>query len=175
MVIRSTTDAVPRPQMPPFVINRVFEAPRVLVWKAWTERERLARWWGPKGFAVDILKADVRPGGVFHFGMRSKGGRQHWGRFDYREIVAPERLVFTVAFADENGNVARNPFDADWPLQMLSTVTFAERQALTTVTVTQAPMMPSAAERKAFEAGRESMRAGWNGTCDKLALYLAKP
>jgi uncharacterized protein YndB with AHSA1/START domain len=107
--------------------------------------------------------------------MRSKGGRQHWGRFDYREIVAPERLVFTVAFADENGNVARNPFDADWPLQMLSTVTFAERQALTTVTVTQAPMMPSAAERKAFEAGRESMRAGWNGTCDKLALYLAKP
>jgi uncharacterized protein YndB with AHSA1/START domain len=161
--------------MSPFVISRDFEAPRALVWKAWTERERLARWWGPKGFTVDILKADVRPGGVFHFGMRSKGGQQHWGRFDYREIVAPERLVFVVSFADKKGNVARNPFDADWPLQMLSTVIFAERQALTTVTVTQAPMMPSAAERKAFEAGRESMRAGWNGTCDQLAAYLAKP
>ena len=161
--------------MPPFVISRVFDAPRALVWKAWTERERLARWWGPKGFTVDILKADVRPGGVFHYGMRSKGGQQHWGRFDYREIVAPERMVFVVAFADEKGNVTRNPFDADWPLQVLSTVTFIEHESRTAVTVTWAPLMPSAAERRAFEAGRESMRAGWNGTCDQLAAYLAKP
>src|SRR5258706_14903907 len=73
-----------------FVITRVFAAPRELVWKAWTERDRLMQWFGPKGFTMPTAKMDFRPGGVFHYCMRSAEGHEMWGTFVYREIVAPE-------------------------------------------------------------------------------------
>lgn len=175
MTPRKTTSTATDTEDSAFVIERTFDAPRALVWKAWTERDRLARWWGPKGFKVEVREIDLRPGGVFHYGLRSANGQQHWGRFVYREIVAPKRLVFTVSFADEKGSVTRHPWDANWPLEMLSTVTFAEHEGRTTVTVTQLPLNATETERKVFAAGRESMRAGWTGTCDQLAEYLAKP
>ncbi|MBI4275605.1 MAG: SRPBCC domain-containing protein, partial [Rhizobiales bacterium] len=77
-----------------FVISRVFDAPRKLVWKAWTEAERLAQWWGPKGCTIRVVKLDVRPGGIFHYAMQFKPGHDMWGRFIYREIAAPERLIY---------------------------------------------------------------------------------
>jgi len=71
-----------------FVISRVFDAPRELVWKAWTEAPRLAQWWGPKGCTIRVVKLDVRPGGIFHYAMQYKPGHDMWGRFIYREIAA---------------------------------------------------------------------------------------
>ncbi len=77
------------------VITRVFDAPRDLVFKAWTEPERLMRWWGPKGFTTPFCKVDLRPGGVFHYCLRSPEGRDVWGKGVYREIVEPERIIYT--------------------------------------------------------------------------------
>ena len=77
---------------PAFLFTREFDAPRDLVFKAWTERERLQEWWGPQGFGIRVAKLDLRPGGVFHYGMQTPDGREVWGRFAYREIAAPERL-----------------------------------------------------------------------------------
>jgi len=82
------------------VITRVFDAPRLLVFKAWTEPEHLVRWWGPRGFTTPSCKMDVRPGGAFRFHMRSPEGTDHWLRGAYREIVEPERLVFSWAWED---------------------------------------------------------------------------
>jgi len=93
-----------------FSITRVFDAPRDLVWKAFTESERLLQWWGPKGFTMRVAKLDLRPSGVFHYSMRSPEGRDMWGKFVYREIVAPERIVFVNSFSDEAGNLTRHPF-----------------------------------------------------------------
>lgn len=174
MAPKTTTNAAVADEQP-FRITRTFDTPRALVWKAWTEREHLARWWGPKGFKVDIRSIDLRPDGVFHYGMLSANGQQHWGRFVYREIIAPERLVFVVSFADEKGVVTRNPWDANWPLQTLSTVTFTELEGKTTVTVEWVPLDATDIEKKTFYAGRESMRAGWTGTCDQLDEYLTRP
>jgi uncharacterized protein YndB with AHSA1/START domain len=157
-----------------FVIARTFAAPRALVWKAWTESDRLARWWGPKDFAILSCTVDLRPGGVFHYHLRSPDGQDVWGRFVYREIVAPERLVFIVSFSDEKGGVTRHPWSATWPLHILSTVTFAEHDGKTTVTVRWVPHAATDTERETFDAGRESMRQGWTGTLDQLAAYLAK-
>lgn len=98
-----------------FVIARVFNAPRELVWKAWAERERLMQWFGPKGFTMPIAKMDFRPGGTFHYCLRSADGKEMWGKFVYREIVAPERIVLVNSFSDENGNLTRHPFSASWP------------------------------------------------------------
>ena len=175
MTPKATTSTAAVAKERPFIITRTFDAPRALVWKAWTERERLARWWGPKGFVVEVLRLDLRPGGIFHYGLRSANGQQHWGRFVYREIAAPERLVFVVTFADKDCNVVRHPWDANWPLEMLSTVTFVERAGKTAVTVTWVPLNATDVEERTFYAGRESMRAGWTGTCDQLERYLAKP
>jgi len=157
-----------------FVITRVFDAPRERVWKAFTESERLMHWWGPKGFTMQVAKLDLRPGGVFHYGMRSPDGRDMWGRFVYREIVAPARLVCVVSFTDEGGNPVRHPMSPTWPLEVLNTMTLSEHDGKTTLTVHGVPINATEEERKTFEAGRDSMKQGFTGTLDQLADYLAK-
>lgn len=157
-----------------FVISRTFDAPRELVWKAFTDPERMKHWWGPKGFTVRLARMDLRPGGTFHYCLRSPAGHDMWGKFVYREIAAPERLVFVNSFSDEKGSVTRHPMHLAWPLEILSTVTFAEHEGRTTLTIRSVPINATNEERKTFEDGRESMRQGWTGTLDQLAGYLAK-
>jgi uncharacterized protein YndB with AHSA1/START domain len=158
----------------PFVISRTFDAPRDLVWKAYTEPDRLAQWWGPKGFTMISTKVDLRPGGVFHYGMRGPDGKEMWGKFIYREIVPPELLVFIVSFSDEAGGVTRHPFSATWPLQVMNRVTLTEEDGKTTVTIAGAPHEASDEERETFSAARKGMEAGFKGTFDQLAEYLAR-
>ncbi len=161
--------------MKPFEITRVFDAPRDKVWKAWTEAERLKQWWGPAGFKVHTSKVDLRPGGIFHYGMKAPDGSDMWGRFTYREIKAPERLVFIVSFSDPKGGLTRHPGHAAWPLETLSTVTFTEQGGKTKVTVQWIPADSSTeAERKTFDEGRDSMKQGWGGTMDQFAAYLGQ-
>lgn len=161
-------------EIEPFVISRVFDAPRDLVWKAWTEADRLKEWFGPKGFTMGTCRLDFRPGGTFHYSMRGPDGKEMWGKFVYREIVAPERIVLVNSFSDEKGGITRHPFSATWPLEMLSTTTLAEHQGKTTMTIQWRPLHPTEAELKTFEAGRKGMEQGWTGTFDQLAEYLAK-
>jgi len=158
----------------PFVISRVLDAPRDKVWKAWTEVEHLKQWWGPKGFVVTHCKIDLRPGGTMHYCLRSPDGNDMWGRFVYREIVKPERLVWINSFSDEKGGVTRHPMSLDWPREMLTTVSFAEHKSGTLVTVQWIPIDASEAERRTFEAGRDSMKQGWTGTFEQLEQYLAR-
>jgi len=159
----------------PFIITRVFDAPRDRVWKSWTEAERLKQWWGPKGFTVKQCKIDLRPGGIMHYCLQMPDGNEMWGKFVYREIVKPERLVFVNSFSDPKGGVTRHPGHAAWPLEMLSTVTFEAQGGKTKVTVQWAPLDTwTDLERKTFDDGRESMKQGWTGTCDQFDAYLAK-
>ena len=97
-----------------------------------------------------------------------------WGKFVYREVKPPERLVFVNSFSDEKGNIIRAPFSADWPLEVLSTLTFEEQNGKTTLTLRGVPLNASDAERKAFEGMFGSMQQGWGGTLDQLAQHLAK-
>jgi uncharacterized protein YndB with AHSA1/START domain len=156
-----------------FVIARVFDAPRDKVWQAWTDAARLKQWWGPKGFKVHTCKLDLKPGGVFHYGMTTPDGKDMWGKFIYREIAAPKKLVFVVSFSDPQGGVARHPWNANWPLHILSTVEFDEQgPGKTKVTVRWVPHEATDIERKTFDEGRESMKQGWGGTFDQFADYL---
>jgi uncharacterized protein YndB with AHSA1/START domain len=157
-----------------FTITRVFDAPNELVFKAWTESERLKQWWGPKGFAMLSLKLDFRPGGVFHYCMRAPNGSEMWGKFVYREIAAPERIVFVNSFSDEKGNLTRHPLSPSWPLEVLNTLTFTERAGKTTLRLRGRPINATEEECKFFEAGFTSMQQGFGGTFDQLAAYLAK-
>jgi uncharacterized protein YndB with AHSA1/START domain len=157
-----------------FVITRVFAAPRRRMWQAWTDPAQLEKWWGPKGFKAKVVKLDLKPGGIFHYRLTSPQGQEMWGKFVYREIVPEERLVFLSSFSDKAGGVTRHPMAPDWPLQMLSTISFAEKDGRTTVTVRWEPYEATEAERKVFTAGHESMTGGWTGTLDQLEAYLSK-
>ena len=156
-----------------FVITRTSDAPRDLVWQAWTERDLLSQWWGPKGMGTDVLALDVRPNGTFHYAMIPAEGERSYGKFVYQEIVAPERLVFRNGFANEAGEYIRAPFGMDWPLEILTTVTFEEIDGGTRLILSIVPIDPTDAERASFEGMYESMTQGFNGTFDRLTELLA--
>ncbi|MEA2988570.1 MAG: hypothetical protein QOG83_1281 [Alphaproteobacteria bacterium] len=168
------TAGQPETASPDFVVTRVFDAPRDLVWKAFTDPERMKEWWGPKGFSVITSKMDLRPGGTYHYGMKAPDGAAIWGKFIFREIVAPERMVFINSFSDEAGGQTRHPMAPTWPLELLSTFTFEDVGGKTKVTIRWAPHNASEEERKTFDAGHDSMRQGWGGTMEQLQTYLAK-
>ena len=157
-----------------FILSRTFDAPRDVVFRAFTEPERMKHWWGPKGFTVIASTMDLRPGGTYHYGLKAPDGGAMWGKFVYREVATPERLVFVNAFSDENGGITRHPMSPTWPLEMLSTFGFTEEHGRTTFTVTWSPLDPSPEERATFDAAHDGMRQGWSGTMDQLAAYLAK-
>ena len=153
------------------VISRVFDAPRELVFKTWTEPEHFVRWWGPKDYTTPFCKIDLRPGGVMHHCMRSPDGRDIWSKGVFREIVVPERLVLTDSFADAQGNVvpaAHYGMSPDWPLEALVTVTFDEHAGgkKTKLTVRHAGIPPG--------ADRDGAQQGWSESLERLAEYLAK-
>ena len=151
------------------VITRVFDAPRELVFRAWSEPERAMRWWGPKGFTTPVCKIDFRVGGKFLNCMRSPDGKDYWSTGVYREIVEPERIVCTDSFADAEGNVvpaSHYGMVGDFPMEMLVTVTFEDQGGKTKLTLRHAGMPAG--------ENREGANQGWNESFDKLAEYVAK-
>jgi len=157
-----------------FVITRVFNAPREMVWRAWTEREQLMQWFGPKGFTMPHAEIDLRPGGLLHYAMRSPDGHEMWGKWIFREIVAPERLVLVSSFSDAQGGITRHPMSANWPLETLSTTTFEEHDGKTMLTIRWSPLNATESEMKTFSEAHRGMEQGWGGTFEQLAAYLAK-
>jgi uncharacterized protein YndB with AHSA1/START domain len=160
-----------------FVISRTFDAPRALVFQAFAEAERLAQWWGPKGFTIHVSKFEFRPGGVFHYRMAGPDGFDMWGQFFFREIVAPERIVWVNTFSDPAGNVTRAPFGESlqsYPLEVLNTVALDEQAGQTTLTIRAVPINATAQEHAAFQSIFDSMQEGYGGTLDQLAAYLAR-
>lgn len=157
-----------------FVLSRVFDAPRALLWQCFTEPERMKQWWGPKGFKVLHSKMDLRVGGTYHYGMQAPDGKAMWGKFTFREIVPQQKLVQITSFSDEKGGITRHPLTPTWPLQVLSTFAFEDAPGgKTKFTVRWSPYEATAEEQATFDAGRASMTQGWGGTMDQLAAYLA--
>src|SRR5438093_4346652 len=106
------------------VITRVLDAPRELVFEAWTDPEQVVQWWGPRGFTTTIHEVDVRPGGVWRFVMHGPDGTDYGNRVDFLEVVAPERLVYN-----------HGPDGESEGLSFRSTVTFEEEGRGTRLTL----------------------------------------
>jgi uncharacterized protein YndB with AHSA1/START domain len=158
-----------------FVMSRVFDAPRDLVWKCFTDPEHLKHWWGPKGVKVVKSEMDLRPGGTYHYAMQVPGGLVMWGKQVYREITPKDRLVFVNSFSDENGGLTRHPMAPTWPIETMSIFTFEDQPGnKTKFTVRWCPHNATEEERKTFDAGHASMTQGWSGTMEQLEAYLAK-
>jgi len=94
--------AVKSAKVEPFIISRTFDAPRALVVRAWTEREHLMHWWGPKGVTVLPGRLELKKGGIFHYALQLPDGNVMWGKWVIREVALPDRLVWVNNFSDEN-------------------------------------------------------------------------
>ena len=164
------TDAPTTAEERVLVIERIFDAPRELVWKAWSDPQLAMRWWGPKGFTSPACEIDFRVGGKMLLAMQSpefNAGQPIWSTGVYIEIVPLERIVVTDSFADEDGNVVpatHYGMTEDFPLEMLVTVTFEEIGGKTKMTL----------RHEGLPAGEMSEGAGvgWNESFDKLAEAL---
>jgi uncharacterized protein YndB with AHSA1/START domain len=136
---------------------RTIDAPRPLVYQAWTEPAHLDIWQGaPEGMTVTYYEGDLRPGGAYKLCMRGPDGVEHWLQGVYREVVEPERLVFTHAWLDERGR----PLPAT-----VVALTFDDRGQQTELTLHQTGFTST--------ASRDGHAAGWGSTFDRLAAYVA--
>jgi uncharacterized protein YndB with AHSA1/START domain len=145
---------------PDLVITRVYDAPRALVFDAWTQPRHFARWFGPRGSTLPLCEMDVRPGGVLRFCHCLAGGDDIWVKGTYQEVVAPERLAFSVTFTDLAGNQIERP---GFPRETRIVVTFAEQRERTTVTVRHSGLVRDQGEL-----------LGWTESLDRLeALFAA--
>jgi len=155
--VAERSKGVALPGKPTIVITRTVDAPRALVWTAWTDPRHIAQWWGPNGFRTTIQAMEVKPGGIWRFIMHGPDGTDYPNKIVYREVKKPERLVYDHSGAEGS---EMHIFQA--------TVTFAERNGTTEITM--ASTFPSVAARDgelkfgAVEGGRQ--------TLDRLADYL---
>ena len=162
---KSTSNAVER-----MTITRVFDAPRELVWKAWTDPKYVMQWWGPKGFTAPVCKMDFRVGGKYLCCMRSPEGQEFWNAGEYHEIVPHEKIVSSMYFADAQGNKV-NPeaygIEHEAIEDVHDTILFEDLgNGKTKLTFIGNEPMESAKNSGQVE--------GWNQILDKIAVLLAE-
>lgn len=138
------------------VIKRVFDAPRELVFKAWTDPEMLKQWSAPQGFTIPVAEGELKPGGKWRSMMRKPDGTELWLGGVYREIIPPERLVFTHAWDDKNGKPGH---------ETVVTVTLVERNGKTEMTFKQG----------IFDSveSRDGHKGGWTECFDRLEALIS--
>ncbi len=158
--------------LPTYVLERTFNAPRNLVWKTWTDATLLPRWYGPNVESI-VHRLDVTPGGLWLNEMR-KGEWSHFERVEYLEVDAPSRLVWLHSVANADWEIAPNPMMPDWPKALLTTVTFEEVGERTNLRLIWAPHNASDAEIACFAGAMAGLDKGWGSGMDVLEQLLAE-
>jgi len=151
------------------VVTRVFDAPRELVWKAWTDPQYVMQWWGPKGFTAPFCRIDFRPGGKFLCCMRAPDGKEFWNAGEYHEITLHEKIVYSMYFADPQGNkvdASHYGIEHEGGDGAYDVITFEDLgNGRTKLTLIGNESMESAKNSGEVE--------GWNQVLDKVAEVLA--
>jgi len=150
------------------VISRIFNTPREILWKYWTDPEFFKRWWGPKGFTCPYARTDFRVGGSFLYAMRSPDGKDYWSTGIYKEISPPEKIVATDSFADERGNVVSSDYYGlkGFPMELEVSLTFKYLGEKTKLTLVHRGVAT------VDEKTRRDMADGWNQSLNKLTNSL---
>ena len=145
-------------------ITREFDAPRDLVWRAWTEKEHMTQWFGPEGFTTRVNENELRQGGRFDYVMVGPDGKEYPGISVYKEVSPQDRIVATDDFGEEF-----KAGSADLPGAMVVTTTFEDVGTKTKVTISIEHA--SASDKKKHED--MGVVAGWGSTLDKFERYVA--
>ncbi len=158
--------------LPTYVLDRTFDAPRELVWKTWTQAKYLEHWYGPNVKTI-VHELNVKPGGLWLNEMQW-GGNSHYQRVEFTEVAAPIRLVWLHSSSDATWNIIASPMMPDWPRVLLTTVTFEENGKLTNMRLTWVPHDASVAEIACFSGAMAGMGKGWDAGMKLLAELLAE-
>ncbi len=151
-----------------FTITRIFNAPREMVFQAWSDPKYVMQWWGPAQFTSPHCTIDFRVGGKFHFCMRAPDGREYWNVGTYKEIVIPERIVSVMYFSDKDANIlpASTYFaNTDFPNEMVDVVTFE----VVAAGKTKLTLCRNHSEELANKFGEIQ---GWNQSLDRFAKVV---
>ncbi len=158
--------------LPEYVIDRVFDAPLPLVWRAWTDPELLSRWYGP-GVETIIHEYDLKPGGVWRNEMKW-GENSDLSKMAFVEVVPEKKIVWHHSSTDKDWNIATNPMMPDWPKVLLTVVTFEEQAGKTRVRLSQTPMDASDAEIACFANMMAGMDKGWGSGFEIIEEILGE-
>jgi uncharacterized protein YndB with AHSA1/START domain len=145
--------------LPEYKLERAFDAPLEIVWRAWTEPTILSSWYGP-GVETIIHEFDLQPGGVWRNEMKW-GDKSILRKMIFQEIVPLKKIVWHHCSADKDWNIAPNPMMPDWPRVLLTTVTFKDKGSTTQTSLTQIPLNATEAEIACFTAKMAGMDKGW--------------
>ncbi len=159
-------------ELPVYILEREFDAPRTLVWRTWTDADLLAQWYGP-GVETVIHALDVQPGGVWLNEMKM-GDQSGYQKSEYTEVIKPERLVMLMSTTDADWNLASNPMMPDWPATLMTVVTFEEQNGKTKMRLEWSPYNATDAEIMCFAGAVENLGKGWGAGMDMLAAILAE-
>ncbi len=160
-------------ELPEYQLERIFDAPRELVWRAWTDPEMLHQWYGP-GAETTVHQFDLKPGGLWLNEMKW-GAISNFQKVIFQEVTAPEKMVWHhYSCTDAEWNVTLNPMMADWPHLLLTTVVFEAVNDQTKVLLTQTPMDASEAEISCFKTAMTNMDHGWGAGYTLIDELLKK-
>jgi len=155
-----------------YILERQFDAPREHVWQAWTDAAMVSEWYGPNAETI-IHQFDVTPGGQWHNEWKM-GDNSMYQRLDYVEVEAPERLVYRMNSSNESWEVVAMPMMPNWPKTVLTTVTLADRDGGTHMTIVQTPVDCTDEEDAMFQQSIDHMNGGWNQGFDIIDSLLIK-
>ena len=145
--------------LPEFILDRIFDAQREMVWRAWTDTELLPRWYGP-GAETIIHKFDLKPGGLWLSEMKW-GNKSHFSKVVFQEVEKMQKLVWLHSSSDSDWNIISSPMMPDWPRILLTTVIFEDRGDKTNVRLIWVPFEATDAEIACFAAASTGMDKGW--------------
>lgn len=158
--------------LPEYQLDRLFNAPRDLVWQAWTDPELLARWYGPNIETV-IHEFDLRPGGLWLNEMKW-GDKSNFQKVEFLQVDEPDRMVWNHCSADADWNIAASPMMPDWPRILLTTVDFSDAGDQTKVRLHQVPVDATEAEIACFARMKDGMSKGWGSGYEIIDTILAE-
>jgi len=155
-----------------FSITRKLNAAKAVVFKAFSNAEALAKWWGPANMSIDVLQLDFRPKGIFHYSMKTADAVRY-GIFRYVAIEEPDRIEWINSFANEAGEIIAAPFPGlVFPKEVMNIMTLTEENGVTTLHLTGYPINASEEEENTYYSMFASMNQGFTGTLNQLEAYL---
>lgn len=157
---------------PSIKITHIFNVPRQKVFCAWAERTHLVRWWAPPYVKVNVRNLDFRPGGRLIYSALALDEPKIWGKFAFREIDTPNRIVFVYSYIDRKGGIVRHPSQPNWPLEVEHTLTLLEKKGKTVATLLSHPIHANGAENQAFRESRGSVEKCLDDSLQRLGGYL---
>lgn len=159
--------------VPCFELTWIFDVPRAAVWRGWTDLDRLKAWSGPAGCETRFHEYQLEVGGVCHYSMHFGDAPPMYGRYGYQSIEAPQRLSWHQSFSNEAGDVVRHPMEPNWPLVMLTELSFEASDSQCAMTLRWTPVDASPRELEVFAANLEGVRGAWEGSIAELERVVA--